>query len=174
MSSRVDWRGPLRALERIVRDRVRYRDRPRLLAEDASHPTDRGVDYAGCPRMRFAERGPGGYASGEVVWTWVAYEEDRRQGKDRPVLLIGSARGWLLGLPATSKDHDRDAAQEARAGRYWFDIGRGDWDSRGRESEVRVDRIVRIEPGKVRRAAGQVSAKVFDRVAAEVRRRRGQ
>ena len=26
---------------------------------------------------------------GEIVWTWVPYEEDYSQGKDRPVLLIG-------------------------------------------------------------------------------------
>ena len=28
---------------------------------------------------------------GEVVWAWVAYEDDPSQGKDRPVLLL--ARG---------------------------------------------------------------------------------
>ena len=26
---------------------------------------------------------------GEVVWTWVPYEEDPTQGKDRPVVIIG-------------------------------------------------------------------------------------
>ena len=66
MSSRVDWRGPLRALERIVRDRVRYRDRPRLLAEDASHPTDRGVDYADC-EARFSPRMPDFNLENEAV-----------------------------------------------------------------------------------------------------------
>ena len=60
---------------------------------------------------------------GEIVWTWVPYEEDHSQGKDRPVLLIGRDGDWLIGLQVTSKDHDVDAAQEARAGRYWVDIG---------------------------------------------------
>ena len=26
---------------------------------------------------------------GEIVWTWVPFEEDHSQGKDRPVLLVG-------------------------------------------------------------------------------------
>ena len=26
---------------------------------------------------------------GEVVWTWVPYEDDPNQGKDRPVVIIG-------------------------------------------------------------------------------------
>ena len=31
----------------------------------------------------------------------------------------------------TSKDHDRDAEDEARYGRYWMDVGTGDWDPSG-------------------------------------------
>ena len=26
---------------------------------------------------------------GEVVWTWVPYEDDPMQGKDRPVVIVG-------------------------------------------------------------------------------------
>ena len=73
------------------------------------------------------------------------YEEDHRQGKDRPVLVIGRDGDWLLALMLTSKDHDRDHAQEARHGRRWQDIGSGAWDSKGRPSEVRVDRILRVD-----------------------------
>ena len=81
--------------------------------------------FDGLPEMRYQAKGPGGFASGQIVWTWIAYEEDPSQGKDRPVLLIGAHSGWLLGLPATSQDHDRDAEQERRAGRYWVEIGSG-------------------------------------------------
>jgi PemK-like, MazF-like toxin of type II toxin-antitoxin system len=86
-----------------------------------------------------------------VVWTWVPFEEDYSRGKDRPVLVIGRDAGWLLALMLTSKDHDRDAAQEARAGRHWFDVGTGDWDPRGRPSEARLDRVLQIDPRRVRR-----------------------
>ncbi|WP_341729521.1 type II toxin-antitoxin system PemK/MazF family toxin [Brooklawnia sp.] len=126
------------------------------------------ADFDGLPQMRYQAKMPGGFTSGEMVWTWVAFEEDSSQGKDRPVLLIGAEAGWLLGLPATSKDHDRDAAQENRAGRFWVEIGSGDWDSRRRVSEVRTDRIVRIDPAQIRRASGRVSAVVFQEVAAGV------
>ena len=40
---------------------------------------------------------------GDVVWTWVPFEEDRRQGKGRPFLVMGYDGPWLLALPLTSK-----------------------------------------------------------------------
>ena len=54
------------------------------------------------------------------------------------MLLVGRDGPWLLGVPLTSKDHDRDLEQERRAGRLWCDVGSGAWDSRGRPSEARV------------------------------------
>ena len=160
------WRPALRLLERVVRDRVRYRGRGERLADDASYPTDQGHDYEGCPQMVYAQRGPGGFAAGEVIWTWVAYEEDRSQGKDRTVLLIGLDAGWLLGLPATSKDHDRDEAQEAAAGRYWMDIGAGAWDREGRPSEVRLNRLVLIPAADVRREGAALAPELYAAVIA--------
>lgn len=113
---------------------------------------------------------PGNTADpGEVVWTWVPYEEDHSQGKDRPVLIVGRDGPWLLALPMTSKDHDRDAAQEAGEGRYWVEVGRGAWDREGRVSEARVNRIIRVDPARIRRISERVSRDVFDRVAAGVR-----
>jgi len=105
---------------------------------------------------------------GEIVWTWVPFEEDHSRGKDRPVLVVGRDGPWLLALPMTSKDHDRDAVQEAHAGRYWADIG--SWDNRARASEVRVDRIVRVDPTAVRRAGAVLDEGRFNQVAAAVRR----
>jgi hypothetical protein len=102
----------------------------------------------------------------------VPYEEDHSQGKDRPVLIIGRDADWLLGLPMTSKDHDRDAAQEAAEGRYWVEVGKGPWDTSGRVSEARVNRILRVNPHGVRRVAGRLDKARFDRVAAGVRRHR--
>ena len=106
---------------------------------------------------------------GEIVWTWVPYEEDHTQGKDRPVLLVGHDGPWLLALQLTSQDHDRDAEQERRAGRLWIDIGSGPWDSRGRPSEVRVNRVVRVDPDAVRREGAVLSRDRFAQVAAAVR-----
>ena len=111
---------------------------------------------------------------GEVVWGWVPFEEDASRGKDRPVLLVGrtvvDGQEFWAGLMLTSKDHDRDAEDEARYGRYWMDIGTGAWDSERRPSEVRLDRLVLLRDGAIRREGAAVSREVFDRVVAEARR----
>lgn len=88
---------------------------------------------------------------GEVVWTWVPYQEDASVGKDRPAVVIGAQGEDVYLLQLTSKDHTREAAQEAAAGRYWFDIGTGAWDSKGRPSEVRLDRALWVKATDVRR-----------------------
>ncbi|MDO5678359.1 MAG: type II toxin-antitoxin system PemK/MazF family toxin [Propionibacteriaceae bacterium] len=124
-------------------------------------------DYRHLPEIIYAPRPDGEPDPGEIVWTWVPYEEDYSQGKDRPVLLIGRDGPWLLGLQVTSQDNDRDA-HEARAGRYWLDIGTGAWDQKRRPSEVRLNRIIRIDPDGVRRIGAILDEGRFNRVANEV------
>lgn len=126
-------------------------------------------DFAGLPQLDYAPHPDGRPDPGEIVWTWVPYEEDHAKGKDRPVLLVGRDGSWLLGLQLTSKDHDRDAAQERRAGRVWVDIGTGAWDRQRRPSEVRVNRVLRIDPTRVRREGAVLSRERFESVAAAVR-----
>ncbi|KQZ87541.1 growth inhibitor PemK [Phycicoccus sp. Root563] len=126
-------------------------------------------DFSGVPDLRYAANPDGRPDPGEIVWTWVPYEEDHSQGKDRPVLLVGRDGGWLLALMLTSKDHDRDAAQESRRGRHWQDIGSGAWDRAGRPSEVRLDRVIRVDPAAVRREGATLDRARFDAVAAAVR-----
>lgn len=104
---------------------------------------------------------------GEVVWTWVPYEDDPARGKDRPVLVVGREDPWLLALMLTSKDHDRDAADEARHGRRCLDVGAGAWDAQRRPSEVRLDRVLRIDPAQVRREGAVLDRALFDRVVRE-------
>ncbi|WP_245993359.1 type II toxin-antitoxin system PemK/MazF family toxin [Xylanimonas allomyrinae] len=123
-------------------------------------------DYLGTVRAQYAPRLDGAPDPGEIVWTRVPFEEDPAQGKDRPVLLVGRDGSWLLALQLTSKDHDRDAAQEARAGRLWMDIGTGAWDTQGRPSEVRLNRVIRIDPVAVRRIGAVLPEPVFRRVVA--------
>lgn len=127
-------------------------------------------DFDGVPAMRYAADADGQPDPGEIVWTWVPYEEDHCQGKDRPVLLIGHDGPWLLALQLTSQDHDRDAEQEARAGRLWEDIGSGAWDRRRRPSEVRTNRVLRVDPQEIRREGAILDRAVFDRVAHAVQR----
>lgn len=171
--------GILTALARAVRDALSRRrtgsdrrsgDTPAPRRRNRQRPPRYPGDFTGRADLVYAPH-PGNLADpGEVVWTWVPYEEDHDRGKDRPVLVVGRDRPWLLALPMTSRDHDRDAAQEAAEGRHWVELGSGAWDARGRVSEARVDRIVRVDPAQVRRVSERVDRDVFERVAAEVRR----
>ena len=106
---------------------------------------------------------------GEVVWAWVSYDDDPAQGKDRPVLLLGERDGRWLGLMLSSQDHDLDAEDEARYGRYWMDVGSGGWDSEGRPSEVRLDRLLVLERSGIRREGAALSEPVFRAVVAAAR-----
>lgn len=121
-------------------------------------------------RVSYAPRADGRPDPGEVVWGWVPYEDDPRQGKDRPVLLLGRDGDRLLGLMLTSKDHDRDAGQEARTGRHWMDVGTGGWDRERRPSEVRLDRLITLSAADVRREGAALDRGIFDRVVTEARR----
>lgn len=124
-------------------------------------------------RFDYAPKADGRPDPGEIVWAWVPFEEGDGRGKDRPVLVISRDGEDLLGLMLTSKDHDRDAADEARHGRHWVDIGSGAWDAQRRPSEVRVDRVLRLGVTDVRREGAALDRARFDLVAAEVRRLRG-
>lgn len=134
-------------------------------AEPASEQHPYPGDFCGTPDFDYAPKPDGRPDPGEIVWTWVPYEEDHSRGKDRPVLLVGREGEWLLALPLTSKDHDRDADQERRAGREWVDIGSGPWDRRGRPSEVRLNRVLRVDPSAVRREGAVLDQRLFDGVA---------
>ncbi|MBK7723056.1 MAG: type II toxin-antitoxin system PemK/MazF family toxin [Austwickia sp.] len=109
---------------------------------------------------------------GEIVWAWVPFEDDPTRGKDRPVLVIARSGPVLQGLYLSSQDHDRDAADEARHGRYWMDIGSGPWDSRGRPSQVRLDRVVALNDSAVRRVGATIDRGTFDRVTGASARHR--
>ena len=128
---------------------------------------------ASAPDVQYRPRDDGAADPGEIVWAWVPYDEGDGRGKDRPVLVIGRRGTDLLGLMLTSKDHDRDAVDEARHGRVWTDLGSGAWDTRGRPSEVRLDRLLRLAPGDVRREGAALDRARFDRVVAEARRVQG-
>jgi len=107
---------------------------------------------------------------GEVVWTWVPFEEDHGRGKDRPVLLVGHDGPWLLGLMLSSRDHD---VRPGPADERWLDLGTGAWDSRRRPSEVRLDRVIRVDPRAVRREGAVLDRARFDAVVGSLRARRG-
>jgi hypothetical protein len=100
---------------------------------------------------------------GEVVWTWVTYEEDPTRGKDRPVLVVGRDHATLLGLMLSSQErHATDGS--------WVSIGSGSWDGEGRASWVRLDRVLDVPEQGIRREGAILERTIFDRVAVRLRR----
>ncbi|WP_448059893.1 type II toxin-antitoxin system PemK/MazF family toxin [Cellulomonas hominis] len=159
------WARPLRAAARLLGlSRGRTTDGP---ARRASAPTA-PRDFTGPLRAEYAPHPDGRADPGEVVWTWVPYEEDPQRGKDRPVLVVGRDGPWLLALMLTSKDHDGTGGSDGPGGpaadRRWMDLGSGPWDARGRPSEVRLDRVLRVDPGRVRREGAVLDRQLFDQV----------
>ena len=108
--------------------------------------TEADPHAVGRVRTEYAPAHDGDPDPGEIVWTWVPYEENDGRGKDRPVLVVArETGGTLLAVQLSSKRHDHD--------REWVPIGAGPWDRAGRDSWVSVDRILRLHEQGMRREA---------------------
>jgi len=104
--------------------------------------------------------------SGEVIWTWVPYEENDGRGKDRPVLVIGrQSEDRVYAVRMTSKAHDRD--------RDFLSIGSGSWDSQGRESWVDIEQLYSVHDAGMRREAAVLDRQRYGRVADALIKRYG-
>jgi hypothetical protein len=117
-------------------------------------------------RIAYAPNLDGDADPGEVVWTWVRYEEDPGQGKDRPVLVVGRDGRTLLGLMLSSQS-DRDGQRD------WLALGAGAWDADRRPSWIRLDRVLEVDEDGIRREGAILERARFDRVADALRERYG-
>ena len=113
----------------------------------ASAGSDYPGDYRDMIDFEYSPSMDGDADPGEIVWTWVPFEEDHSQGKDRPVILVGRDGEYLLALMMTSKDHNN----REHADSNYLDIGSGPWDPQGRASEVKLNRVIRVRPDAMRR-----------------------
>lgn len=178
----------LRAAVRATTTPARRRPSPTSRAARPSAPqaatsgsgprtgTRGSADFRGVATVTYEPHPDGLPDPGEVVWTWVAFEEDPHHGKDRPVLVVGRDDPFLLALMLSSRDHEgpgSDEADEARHGRHWLDLGAGAWDVRGRPSQVRLDRVLRVDPSGVRREGATLDRDRFERVAQRLRADQG-
>jgi hypothetical protein len=114
-------------------------------------------------RVEYSPRLDGDADPGEIVWTWVVYEDDPHQGKDRPVLVVGRDGRTLLGLMLSSQS-ERDGQ------RNWLGLGPGEWDRDHRPSWIRLDRVLEVDEDGIRREGAMLDRDRFDRVADELRR----
>jgi len=124
-----------------------------------SGPTSATVATSDARHIEYSPHLDGEPDPGEVVWTWVPYEEDATQGKDRPVVVIGRQGDQLLAVALTSKPHPHEVS-----------IGAGRWDPQGRPSYAKIERLLLIDPTEVRREGAVLERSHFDDIVAGVRR----
>lgn len=125
--------------------------------------TDRMVPTAQrARRVSYAPDLDGQADPGEIVWTWVVFEDDPTRGKDRPVLVVGRDQRTLLGLMLSSQHYHAEDPQ-------WVSIGTGTWDYEGRPSWVRLDRVLDVPEEGIRREGAILDRTRFEAVAARLR-----
>ena len=135
----------------------------------ASDGSDYPGDYRDIINFEYSPSLDGDADPGEIVWTWVPFEEDHSQGKDRPVLLVGRDGEYLLALMMTSKDHNN----REHADSNYLDIGSGPWDPQGRASEVKLNRVIRVRPDSMRREGAIMPEDTFRLIERAWTRRNG-
>jgi hypothetical protein len=115
-------------------------------------------------RMSYSPDTDGNPDPGEIVWTWVPYEENDGRGKDRPVLVVATeSTGTVLAVQLTSKAHPGDGEFVA--------LGTGAWDADGRASWVNLDRVFRVHPAGMRREATALDSRRYGLVKKALTRR---
>jgi len=135
----------------------------------ASAGSDYPGDYRDMINFEYSPSLDGDADPGEIVWTWVPFEEDHSQGKDRPVILVGRDGEYLLALMMTSKDHNN----REHADSNYLDIGSGPWDLQGRASEVKLNRVIRVRPDAMRREGAIMPEDTFRLIERAWTRRNG-
>lgn len=109
-------------------------------------------------RISYAPSRNGDPDAGEVIWTWVPYEEGDGRGKDRPVLVIGrQSKERVYAVRMTSKAHEGD--------RDYIPIGAGAWDSQGRPSWVDIEQLYSVHVEGTRREAATLDRERYIVVA---------
>lgn len=140
----------------IAAGRALFRERDRFAGKTRTQqaPTTRRVSTG--TTVEYSPDLDGDADPGEVVWTWVPYEDDPSKGKDRPVVIIGRTGGDLAGVPLTSKDRGHGAVP----------VGTGGWDRSGRPSYAKVDQLIVVRERDVRREGSILDRARFDAVVA--------
>jgi hypothetical protein len=145
------WTDTITRAVRRAASTLRHAERNTGKVERREQPTARAVPAD--VHIEYTPSLDGDPDPGEVVWTWVPFEEDPTLGKDRPVVIIGRHGELLSGVALTSKSR-----------RDYVDIGTGEWDSQHRRSYAKVDRLLDVDTHAVRREGAILNRRQFDQV----------
>ncbi|MEL6892720.1 MAG: type II toxin-antitoxin system PemK/MazF family toxin [Actinomycetota bacterium] len=155
----VKWLDILLRLFRQVQAAQRERDG---IAKKTTKRADRRTEHVDDRvRISYSPEADGDADPGEVVWAWVPFREDANRGKDRPVVIVGRTGDDWAGVPLTSKNKGRNDH---------VPVGSGGWDPKGRPSWAKVDRLLRLDDGDVRREGSALDRDRFDDVVGNLRK----
>lgn len=99
---------------------------------------------------------------GEVVWIWAPTDGPSSPPQERSMVVVGRTRSTILGLLISCNP-------EHRTDEDWIEIGAGGWDERGRQSWVRLDRILEVSELGIRRQGTVIPRGRFERMANRLR-----
>ena len=98
---------------------------------------------------------------GEVVWVHIRTQKGGEL-ELRSLLIIGRKKHTLLGLLISSNEHNSHSPT-------WIAIGSGPWDPEGKESYVRLDKVLEIPESEIQRRGVSMPERRYDRIAARLR-----
>ncbi|MDO4631067.1 MAG: growth inhibitor PemK [Corynebacterium sp.] len=110
---------------------------------------------------------------GEVVWFWIpsedsAHTDDESTLKftERALVVVGRTGDHVLGLiTSPNPEHAHDEK--------WLDIGAGPWDDEGRQSWLRLDKVIKVAESTIRRQGAFIPPRRFNRIASRLRNEYG-
>lgn len=94
---------------------------------------------------------------GEIVWADIHTHHGETLDK-RAVLIIGRKDHTLLAMLISSNDEHANQ-------KNWLEVGSGPWDPAGRESWIRVDKILQIPESLIQRRGAAMPERRYERIA---------
>ncbi|AZA11920.1 type II toxin-antitoxin system PemK/MazF family toxin [Corynebacterium gerontici] len=130
--------------------------KPEQLHCEVHHSADRPHSIVYAPDM------DGQIDPGEVVWFWAPSDHGDQLLNERSLVVVARSADMISGLlTSPNPDHERDE--------HWLDIGSGPWDASGRQSWVRIDKLVSVPQSHIRRQGVVMPQQRFERIANRLR-----
>lgn len=116
-----------------------------------------------CARTVFYAPNMDGHVDpGEVVWFWSPECDADNHPKERSIVVVGRHNDHILGLITSPNEAHREESD-------WLDIGTGPWNDQGRQSWVRLDKIISVPESDIRRSGAVIPNRRFERIAQRLR-----
>lgn len=146
-----------------LNDRLGLKESYHLVRTRLDSPECHVAASADCARSIFyAPDMDGQVDPGEVVWFWAPPMNAESTPMERALVVIGRHGSDVLGLITSPNPvHKKEDS--------WLDIGAGPWDETGRQSWVRLDKVIKLPETSIRRQGSVIPQSRFERIANRLR-----